>query len=241
MADMRTGPLLYVKFFQFQLPFYITIVNCVYSNNHPFIQTFSGYERPDVQYRHNSIPHGAEAPVILLGKTIQNSPFMNSFDLKCHQNAKVSVRLYTARTVIAPGFTISFRKIYSMTRVNNNIVLESEKNGTSVDNEIKYVPEPEDETMQLDGNCCILLNELDIGIKRWNTSIEIVFRGPDGLVIQTAAINIDKRSEYDWYQYDREITKERSCTLERSKNPNVILEKKMLGDVYNAYGQKIPV
>ena len=166
---------------------------------------------------------------------------MNSFDIKCHQSAKVSVRLYTARTAISPGFTISLRKIYSMTLKNNNIVLESEKNGTPVDNKIKYVPEPEDQIMQLDGNCCILLNELNIGIKRWNTSLEIVFRGPDGLVIQTAAINIDKRANDEWQHRDHQITQERSCILQRSENPYLIMEKKLLGDVYDANGQKIPV
>ena len=241
MADMNAGPVLYIKFFQFELPFYITIVNCTYSKNHPFLRQFTAYERKVIQDYYNYLPSYGEAPEILTGKIIQNSPFMNSFDIKCHHSAKVSVRLYTARTAIAPGFTIGLRKIYSMTLNNNNILLESEKNGTPVDNKIKYVPEPEDQIMQLDGNCCILLNELNIGIKRWNTSLEIVFRGPDGLVIQTAAINIDKRANDEWHHRDHQITNERSCTLQRSENPYLIMEEKLLGDVYDANGQKIPV
>jgi hypothetical protein len=102
------------------------------------------------------------------------------------------------------------------------------------------IPNPVKETVQLDGNCCTLLDETDIGFQKWNTSIEIVFQGPDGSVIQTAAINIDKRLMRDMDEHDQDITAERTCTLHSLDNTDFI-DSELLGDVYNAYGQKVPV
>ena len=246
MKHMDMGPALYVKFFQFELPFYITIVNCLYSSRHACMQNFSAYQRQIVNADHNTIPYNCKAPKILSGKTIHMSPFMNSFDVQCHDNAKVSVRLYTARTVMAHGFTISFNKKYSVTQDNQYMMEENKEHGNFspqlIDNVLQNVPipVPVHETMQLDGNGCVLLDETDIGFQKWNTSIEIVFKGPDGSVIQTAAINIDKH--YDCIDDgDKVITAERACTLNSLNNHTKFMDCELLGDVYNAYGQKIPI
>jgi len=167
------------------------------------MQKISGYQRESVHMNHNTIPYDYISPEILTGKIIHRSPFMNSFDVQCHDNAKVSVRLYTARTVMAHGFTISFNKKYLVTIDNKYIMQSNREHGKIspqlIDNALQNVPipKPVKETMQLDGNCCILLDETDIGFQKWNTSIEIIFQGPDGLIIQTAAINVDKRCMRD--------------------------------------------
>ena len=240
-AEMVVGPSLYIKFFKFPLPFYVTVTNCLFSRRHPFMQNIPAPYRQSANEFHNSLTDDDEAPYILAGKKINGAALMNSFDVQCQEDAKVSVRLYTARTVMASGYTVSLVKRYAVTVEHKQKHVDFSPQ--FVDNVYKnvLVPEPVTETLKLDGNCCVILDETAMGFQRWDTSLDLVFHGPDGSVLQTAAINIDRCLERDMGVCNEEITAERACVLDCANHKSDLIDQKLLGDVYNARGQRVPL
>jgi len=247
VAEMVVGPSLYIKFFDFPLSFYVTVTNCLYARRHACIQKIPAPHRQSVDNLYNTLQFDEEAPCILAGEQVNGAPLMNSFNVQCPENAKVSVRLYTARTVMASGYTVSLVKQYAVTADNQYTMKLKHEHGNFspqfVDNVTKNVPipKPVTETLQLNGNCCVLLDETGMGFQKWNTSLHLVFRGPDGAVLQTAAIHIDKRLDDDMEVCDENITAERACVLESDDHKSDFIDQELLGDVYNAYGERVPV
>jgi len=224
-GNMFLGPVLYLKFFKFRIPFYITITSGLYDRFHPTIShgliSDDGIFMSDhdisevnsfVQQDHavSQMTNGRISGDVVLDsqyRRTENVDYVNDFDIQCHENAKVRVNLYTACTMIQGNFTLHVRLSHSPLQFTRNDQMVKGK-WKQVD-----VPRSSENFFELDGNVHHIIDDRQFVFQRWNTRVEIEFRNKDGYVIQAAVVNIDKRPHCRWMQANNQLTESRACTI----------------------------
>jgi len=230
-GNMFLGPALYLKFFKFRVPFYITVTAGVYDRFNPALSQMLISEDGSLMSEGaisevNSFAQQDDAlSLITGGKTsgevvlapqegrLRNADYVNEFDVQCHENAKVRVNLYTACTVMQGNFTLHVRLSYSplrFTRQDQMVQGKWQQVG---------VPQSSEASFELDGNAHPIMDDSQFVFQRWNTRMEIQFRDAGGSVIQAAVVNIDKRPRCSWAGDHTTPTESRSCTIEQEPSP----------------------